>query len=182
MLARRRPGEIRDAIFSVLSARPNGASVKIIEQQVRELIGAAAGSSVRSYLRLNTPSVFVRTARAHYALKSTQDHASWREDPALYRADRNYVFGRATVVHADCIEWLRQQHEKSIHAVVTDPPYGLFEYSAEQQRKLRAGKGGVWRIPPSYDGTPRSPFRGSRCSQQRTCAALNRSFLNGLWP
>lgn len=158
MLARRRPGEIRDAIFSVLSARPNGASVKIIEQQVRELIGAAAGSSVRSYLRLNTPSVFVRTARAHYALKSTQDHASWREAPALYRADRNYVFGRATVVHADCIEWLRQQHEKSIHAVVTDPPYGLFEYSAEQQRKLRAGKGGVWRIPPSYDGTPRSPL------------------------
>ena len=66
---RRRPGEIRDAIFSILFARPSGASVQTIERQVIELIGSAAGSSVRSYLRLNTPTVFVRTARAHYALR-----------------------------------------------------------------------------------------------------------------
>ena len=42
--------------------------------------------------------------------------------------------------------------------MVTDPPYGLFEYSAEQQEKLRNGKGGVWRIPPSFDGAKRSPL------------------------
>ncbi|MCC6964726.1 MAG: hypothetical protein IT391_00400 [Nitrospira sp.] len=42
--------------------------------------------------------------------------------------------------------------------MVTDPPYGLFEYSTEQQDKLRARKGGVWRIPPSFDGTQRSPL------------------------
>jgi site-specific DNA-methyltransferase (adenine-specific) len=41
--------------------------------------------------------------------------------------------------------------------VVTDPPYGLFEYSEEQQSKLRKGRGGVWRIPPSFDGATRSP-------------------------
>ena len=158
ILARRRPGEVRDAILSVLSSRPNGASVQIIERQVIELIGAAAGSSVRSYLRLNTPPLFVRTARAHYALRSKQDHASWREAPAIYKTNRNFRFGRSTVIHADCVEWLRGQQEKSIHAVVTDPPYGLFEYSLEQQQKLRARKGGVWRIPPSYDGTPRSPL------------------------
>jgi hypothetical protein len=45
-----------------------------------------------------------------------------------------------------------------VHAVVTDPPYGLFEYTPEQQEKLRNGKGGVWRIPPAFDGTKRSPL------------------------
>jgi site-specific DNA-methyltransferase (adenine-specific) len=29
------------------------------------------------------------------------------------------------------------------------------EYAPEQQRKLRAGRGGVWRIPPSFDGARR---------------------------
>ena len=42
--------------------------------------------------------------------------------------------------------------------MVTDPPYGLFEYTAEQQDKLRSRKGGVWRIPPSFDGVQRSPL------------------------
>lgn len=41
---------------------------------------------------------------------------------------------------------------------MTDPPYGLHEYTRDQQRKLRAGKGGVWRIPPSFDGHRRSPL------------------------
>jgi DNA modification methylase len=157
-LTRRRPGEVRDAIFSVLSAWPSGASVQTIERQVVELIGSAAGSSVRSYLRLNTPSLFIRTARAHYALKSTRGHEITREAPAVYQTNRSFAFGRSIVVHADCIGWLKQQQPNSIHAVVTDPPYGLFEYSVEQQDKLRTRKGGVWRIPPSFDGTQRSPL------------------------
>jgi len=41
---------------------------------------------------------------------------------------------------------------------VTDPPYGLIEYSEEHKRKLRAGRGGVWRIPPSFDGCRRRPL------------------------
>lgn len=44
-----------------------------------------------------------------------------------------------------------------MHAVVTDPPYGLVEYSPQEQRKLRSGRGGVWRIPPSFDGSRRAP-------------------------
>ncbi len=121
------------------------------------MIGTAAASSVRSYLRLNTPSVFVRTARAHYALKSG-GYEICREAPAIYRTNRIFVFGRSTVVHVDCIDWLKSQRPNSVHAVVTDPPYGLFEYTVEQQDKLRAKKGGVWRIPPSFDGTQRSPL------------------------
>jgi site-specific DNA-methyltransferase (adenine-specific) len=69
-----------------------------------------------------------------------------------------FTYNRARLVHADCLRWLGTQPEHSVHAVVTDPPYGLFEYTAEQQAKLRAGQGGVWRIPPSFDGGKRSPL------------------------
>lgn len=48
--------------------------------------------------------------------------------------------------------------DSSIHAVVTDPPYGLHEYTPQQQLKMLNGKGGVWRIPPSFDGHQRSPL------------------------
>jgi site-specific DNA-methyltransferase (adenine-specific) len=57
----------------------------------------------------------------------------------------------------DALEWLRARAPSSIHAVVTDPPYGLLEYTEVQKEKLRKGKGGVWRIPPSFDGCERRP-------------------------
>ncbi|MFN8985634.1 MAG: site-specific DNA-methyltransferase, partial [Burkholderiales bacterium] len=66
---KRRPGEVRDAILQVLSNRPNGASIGEIEGGVSALIGAAPSSSIRSYLRLNTPTLFARTERAQYALR-----------------------------------------------------------------------------------------------------------------
>jgi site-specific DNA-methyltransferase (adenine-specific) len=69
-----------------------------------------------------------------------------------------FQFGRALVFRNDCLDWLRQREECSIHAVVTDPPYGLVEYSDAEQSKLRRGSGGVWRIPPSYDGCRRAPL------------------------
>jgi site-specific DNA-methyltransferase (adenine-specific) len=42
--------------------------------------------------------------------------------------------------------------------VVTDPPYGLLEYTPQDLEKMKNGKGGVWRIPPSFDGCKRSPL------------------------
>lgn len=66
--------------------------------------------------------------------------------------------GSSTLFHADCFEWLRAQQAKTIHAIVTDPPYGLVEYTTKEQQKLRSGKGGVWRIPPSFDGHQRAPL------------------------
>jgi site-specific DNA-methyltransferase (adenine-specific) len=66
--------------------------------------------------------------------------------------------GQAELHHADCLDWLARRAPRSVQAVVTDPPYGLVEYSAEQQGKLRGGRGGVWRIPPAYDGHPRAPL------------------------
>jgi len=58
----------------------------------------------------------------------------------------------------DCLAWLRAWQPQSIHGVVTDPPYGLLEYSEEEQAKLRAGAGGVWRKPPAFDGHQRMPL------------------------
>ncbi|MGH7564442.1 MAG: DNA-methyltransferase [Gemmatimonadota bacterium] len=58
----------------------------------------------------------------------------------------------------DCLEWMRRRAASSIHAIVTDPPYGLREYTPEEKRKLRNGRGGIWRIPPSFDGCERSPL------------------------
>jgi DNA modification methylase len=62
------------------------------------------------------------------------------------------------LVNGDCFTWLDQRQSSSIHAVVTDPPYGLKEYTAEETAKLRRGKGGVWRIPPAFDGCARRPL------------------------
>jgi DNA modification methylase len=60
-------------------------------------------------------------------------------------------------VHADALAWLPTLPERSIHAVVTDPPYGGVEFEPQDLDKLRAGRGGVWRIPPALDGVKRSP-------------------------
>jgi site-specific DNA-methyltransferase (adenine-specific) len=64
----------------------------------------------------------------------------------------------ATLYQDDCLRWLTSQPRCSIEAVVTDPPYGLIEYSDKEKNKLRKGRGGVWRIPPSFDGHQRAPL------------------------
>jgi site-specific DNA-methyltransferase (adenine-specific) len=66
--------------------------------------------------------------------------------------------GRSLIVHADCFEWLAKTPSESIHAIVTDPPYGVKEFDADQLEKRANGNGGIWRIPPSFDGNLRSPL------------------------
>lgn len=70
----------------------------------------------------------------------------------------SYILEKALVVHADCFEWMKLVSESSIHAVVTDPPYGVKEYEPDQLEKRTNGNGGIWRIPPSFDGHVRSPL------------------------
>lgn len=65
---------------------------------------------------------------------------------------------RYCLVLGNCIQWMETRAPNSIHAIVTDPPYGLVEYSEKEKEKLRKGSGGVWRIPPSFDGCQRSPL------------------------
>jgi DNA modification methylase len=71
---------------------------------------------------------------------------------------RLFNYGRQTLYLAECVEWLAAAERASISAVVTDPPYGLIEYTPKEQKKLRAGRGGIWRIPPSFDGAERKPL------------------------
>ena len=52
----------------------------------------------------------------------------------------------------DCFKWMNKQSSDSITAVVTDPPYGVKEYTESEIEKQRNGQGGIWRIPPSFDG------------------------------
>lgn len=173
--AKRRPGEVRDAIVAVLQACPSGATPTQIQHRLVSLIGAAPASSVRSYLRLNTPTLFVREQRGHYVLRETSPRALSK--PQVLAAPKSFTHGKATLLLADCQEWLRQQEPHSMHAVVTDPPYGLQEYSKEQQEKLRNGKGGVWRIPPSFDGARRSPLPRFTVLTVRDLQALDTFFF-----
>jgi DNA modification methylase len=71
---------------------------------------------------------------------------------------REHLSDRATYILGDTINWLSDLPPNSIHAIVTDPPYGLVEYDEKNHKKLRSGRGGVWRIPPSFDGAKRRPL------------------------
>lgn len=71
---------------------------------------------------------------------------------------KSETIGRSLIVKADCLEWLKRVPEGIIHAVVTDPPYGGKEYEIDQIKKRENGNGGIWRIPPSFDGHQRAPL------------------------
>ena len=155
-IRRRQPGEVRDAVLATLEAYPSGASVQEIETDVRRILGGPVSkSSIRSYLGLNTPRLFVRLRRGHYKLAAFGEQTEFESVDDSYRT---VVHGEAILVQADCLEWLGNRETNSIHAVVTDPPYGLVEYSERDQTKLREGKGGIWRLPPTFDGVRRSPL------------------------
>jgi site-specific DNA-methyltransferase (adenine-specific) len=83
-----------------------------------------------------------------------------------------------TLVLADCLAWLDRQAPSTIHAIVTDPPYGLKEYTPIEKAKLRNGKGGVWRIPPSFDGCERSPLPRFTVLSDEERNALRRFFTD----
>ncbi|MGO8700107.1 MAG: DNA-methyltransferase [Limisphaerales bacterium] len=69
-----------------------------------------------------------------------------------------FFVGGSLILKADCFEWLKHVPENSLHAIVTDPPYGVKEYDADQLQKREERQGGIWRIPPSFDGHQRSPL------------------------
>ncbi|OPY07311.1 MAG: Modification methylase DpnIIB [Syntrophaceae bacterium PtaB.Bin095] len=152
------PGRVRDGILQVMSLTSKALSVKEIEERINQVIGPTPKSSVRSYLRLNTPDMFVREERGFYTVRSAVGMGVQQKLSVAQEWAEPVPFGKSIMHHADCFDWLEQQSDNSFHAVVTDPPYGLHEYTAEQQVKLRQGRGGVWRIPPSFDGHLRSPL------------------------
>ncbi len=107
---------MRDAIVAVLRELPDGAPVSEIESRVYERIGEGPASSIRSYLRINTPKLFARAGRGHYVLRENV--------PARYDAGRGsssvrapFRFERTVLYYADCLDWLREQEQKAnVHA------------------------------------------------------------------
>lgn len=67
--------------------------------------------------------------------------------------------------------------ENTIHAIVTDPPYGVKEYDFDQLEKRQNGKGGIWRIPPSFDGHVRAPLPRFTALNKQEREHLERFFM-----
>ena len=148
----RPPGAIRDAVVGYLS-RAERASIGEIQAAIATHLGTVAQSSIRSSLNLHTPEVFERVGRGQYRLRN----ADGRAKASLVAGAVD--IGKANLVRADCLDWLRSVEPRSLHAVVTDPPYSPLEYSEKEHARLRNGNiGGVWRLPPSFDGHQRAPL------------------------
>ena len=92
-------------------------------------------------------------ARLHEEINS-----SWKLLQSTESKRKADLSERSTYFFADAVQWLSEAPESSIHAIVTDPPYGVVEYNHKNHTKLRSGRGGVWRIPPSWDGAKRNPL------------------------
>ncbi|HKA54600.1 MAG TPA: DNA methyltransferase [Candidatus Binatia bacterium] len=88
-----------------------------------------------------------------------------------------HEIGGSLIVHADCFEWMSRIPEASVHAIVTDPPYGVKEYDFDQINKRTNGRGGIWRIPPSFDGHQRAPLPRFTALNDRERATLRRFFV-----
>lgn len=56
----------------------------------------------------------------------------------------------------DAFTVLSEFEENSFQAIVTDPPYGVKEYTADEIEKMRNRTGGIWRIPRVLDGCERA--------------------------
>lgn len=175
--------------METLAYRTRGATVAEIAEGVSQRIGPTPSSSVRSYLRLNTPKLFTKIDRGHYVVREeaqttlafgngAQAIAVKRSESGPTAVEREaFRFGNTTLIYGDCFDWLAKAATNSVEAVVTDPPYGLVEYSEEEQTKLRKGRGGVWRIPPSFDGNKRAPLPRFTVLSREDIGELERFFF-----
>ena len=80
-----------------------------------------------------------------YAESKDEEESSVAEEAVAYDAEKHvepFRFGKAELYHGDCFDWFEEQPDSSIHAIVTDPPYGLQEYTPQELEKLRGGRGG----------------------------------------
>ena len=62
------PGKVRDAIVDYLNTVDDASVREIVSAVSSSLQRSVPPSSVRSYLRLNEPTTFIRTQRGRYKL------------------------------------------------------------------------------------------------------------------
>lgn len=107
----------------------------------------------------NHPVEATSVLRESFGISTSRDTGE-PERPPVREPEARYAQGTAgyELVEGDCFSWLAARKPNTVHAIVTDPPYGLKEYTAQETAKLRGGTGGVWRIPPTLDGCVRRPL------------------------
>ena len=84
--------------------------------------------------------------------------------------------GQSLLVHADAFDWLSRLPPESLDGMVFDPPYGVKEYELDQIEMMMTGGPGIWRIPPSFDGSQRAPLPRFTALDQVERANLRRFF------
>lgn len=89
----------------------------------------------------------------------------------------SHQIGRSMLIHADCFEWLGAIPRNSLHAIVTDPPYGVHEYNFDQLEKRANGNGGIWRLPPTLGGHTRSPLPRFTAFSRKELDEIRRFFI-----
>ena len=137
-----------DALAKTLQIDPNPLLI------LAGHIPADIGDILRSH-PVEAPAV-LRKSFGDGGYGEATSHASSlrvREDKASYTTGTSGY----KLVEGNCFSWFAERKPNTVHAIVTDPPYGLKEYTEEEKAKLRRGKGGVWRIPPTLDGCVRRP-------------------------
>ena len=84
----------------------NGLSAKQIADRVEKINGPTPESSVRSYLRLNSPDVFIKEGRGIYRLR--EEYSGGLQHPMVGDSEwkRPFRFGNATLFHANSFNWL----------------------------------------------------------------------------
>ena len=92
------------------------------------------------------------------ATKPLQRNLGAVDDSLAATIDGLKLDDRTTLVPGDALTVMAMMPTSSVDAIVTDPPYGLIEYEADNHDKLRQKRGGVWRIPPKLNGIERAPL------------------------
>ncbi|MBI1803198.1 MAG: helix-turn-helix domain-containing protein [Ignavibacteriae bacterium] len=141
-------------------------------------LGILAGylpSDVEKILYANpvTAPAFLRETFGDYYIQGHTMKQNCQEESVSIAHKTRYELEQS-----DCFRWLDERKSNSIHAIVTDPPYGLKEYTATEKAKLRNGNGGVWRIPPKLDGYERQPLPRFTVLNQEEKNELKRFFLD----
>ncbi len=176
--------KVTKGYLSRLESGKSMPSVEMVKKLARLLkldstqLGILAGylpSDVESILYANpvTAPAILRERFGEYAKQAEDLPKRTIEDiSALSKVKSLYE-----LANADCFKWLEERRSNTVHAIVTDPPYGLKEYTAKEKAKLRTGNGGVWRIPPSLDGYERSPLPRFTVLDQEEKGELRRFFF-----
>ncbi|MFR4553862.1 MAG: DNA-methyltransferase [Sutterella wadsworthensis] len=144
-------GAVKDLIIGILRDADRALKITEITEKVHLVNDAVPDSTIRSCLNLQTDNANGQISRVGRGLYSYRLNSSTTFKDEV-------VFDNIRLIHGESLEVMSNMPECCVHSIVTDPPYGLVEYSEKEKEKLRVGKGGVWRIPPSIGGCKRNPL------------------------